>query len=160
MAQVSIKNTTRSASGAARRVYTTVAAELLPGWEISLVFVGPKKAQALNEQLRGKTYIPNVLSYVVGEKSGEIIICPSTAKAEAPAHEMNEKDFIFYLFIHGALHIKGWAHSARMETCERTLMAKHATGAPRTISNVTKNRNRHRHRDVPSKDGRRRRTLR
>jgi len=138
---VSIKNTTRSALGGARRVYALVAAELLPNWELSLVFVGPKKARELNESLRKKKYTPNVLSYIVGKKSGEIIICPTVAKAEAPAHALSEKDFIVYLFIHGALHIKGWAHGAKMERGERKLMAKYATGRLRT-THVTKNRNR------------------
>lgn len=134
---------TRSASGRPRRVYTTIASELLPEWEISLAFVGPKRAQELNVSLRKKDYTPNVLSYVAGDKSGEIIICPSVAKKEAPAHGMNETDFILFLFIHGVLHIKGWAHGARMEECEQEMMARYATTVLRTPSHVTTNRNRH-----------------
>lgn len=160
MVPVSVQNKTRSALGGARLVYSNIAKEILPHWEISLVFIGPKEAQTLNKQLRGKAYVPNVLSYVVGEKSGEIIICPNIAKEEAPAYGLNEKDFILYLFIHGVLHIKGWVHGGTMEECERTLMAKYATRSARTFTHVTTHRNRHRHRDVPGKDGRRRGTLR
>ena len=80
MAGVSIKNLTRRSLLSERRVFSAIAEKVLPGWDISLVFVDAKKARALNEKLRRKKYVPNVLSYSVGEKSGEIIICPSEAK--------------------------------------------------------------------------------
>lgn len=160
MAGVSIKNMTRSALGGPRRAFSVVAADVLPGWDLSLVFVSTARAQALNKELRGKSYTPNVLSYVVGDHSGEIIICPAEAKKQAPDYQLSATNFILYLFIHGALHIKGWPHGAKMEQCEQTLMARYATGGARTISkHGTTHSNRHRHRDVPSKDGRRRGTL-
>jgi len=124
MASVDTQNFTRRPSP--RFAYAAVAEEVLPGWDISLAFVGPAKARALNKQLRNKDYTPNVLSYVAGSKSGEIIICLSEAAKQAPAHQMNERTFVLYLFIHGLLHIKGWAHGGRMEQCERKLLAKFA----------------------------------
>ncbi|MDO8593323.1 MAG: rRNA maturation RNase YbeY [bacterium] len=148
---VAIKNLTRQhLKVVAGAVFSAVAEEVLPGWDVSLVFVGATRAKALNKKLRGKTYVPNVLSYVVGEKSAEIIICPSEAAKQAPSFNLTPYTFTLYLFIHGALHIKGWAHGARMETCERNLLARYeATHSYR-----------HRHRHVPSKDGRRRGALR
>ena len=122
MAKVEITNLTRRPSP--RFAYAKVAEEVLPGWNISLVFVGPTKARELNERLRAKSYIPNVLSYEVGEKSGEILICLAEAEKQAPAHSMPSREFVLYLFIHGLLHLKGWAHGATMEKCERTLMAR------------------------------------
>ena len=130
--------------------FERVTREVLPGWEISLAFVDGKTAQSLNKKLRGKTYTPNVLSYALGNKSCEIIICPSEAKKQAADFSMNGKDFILYLFIHGVLHIKGWAHGARMEQWERKLLKRY--GASYSDG--------HRHRHVPSKNGRRRGTLR
>lgn len=124
MVSVSIKNLTRRRT-ASRAVFSTIADEVLPNWDISLVFVGPAKARALNKQLRNKDYTPNVLSYEVGKKNGEILICLAEAAKQAPAHDMSERDFALYLFIHGLLHIKGWAHGARMEACERKLVAKY-----------------------------------
>jgi len=159
MAGVSIRNFTRRRT-APRAVFSAIAKEILPGWDISLAFVGPAKARALNVRLRRKSYTPNVLSYAVGKKNGEIIICLATATKQASTHNMDERTFILYLFIHGALHIKGWTHSGRMEKCERMLLAKFAKSAGRLLPNVTTHRNRHRHRHVPSKNGRRRRTLR
>jgi rRNA maturation RNase YbeY len=150
MVGVSIQNLTRSTLGGSRSAYKDVAKRVLPGWEISLVFVGPARAKALNKKLRGKSYVPNVLSYALGKKSAEIIICPSEAKRQAPQYELSPKAFTLYLFIHGALHIKGWVHGAKMETCEQKLLARYeATHSYR-----------YRHRDVPSKNGRRRGTLR
>lgn len=127
MAGVEIKNLTRRLMP--RFAYTTVAATALPDWDVSLVFVGPKKAQELNEQLRGKSYIPNVLSYALGEKSGEIFICLNEAAKQAPAHSMSERKFVLYLFIHGLLHLNGLAHGSTMELCERKLLARFSSPA-------------------------------
>ncbi|MEK7086556.1 MAG: rRNA maturation RNase YbeY [Patescibacteria group bacterium] len=120
MTSVSIKNLTRRP--VPRFAYTALVATVLPQWDVSLVFVGPKKAQELNMQLRKKSYTPNVLSYEVGKKSGEIFICLQEAERQAPAHSMNSRIFVLYLFIHGLLHLKGWAHSGTMEQCERKLL--------------------------------------
>ena len=92
------------------------------------MFVGEKRALSLNKKLRGKKYIPNVLSYALGKKSGEIIICQREADRQAAAYGMDKKTFVLYLFIHGALHIKGWAHGAKMSACEKVLLAKFAKG--------------------------------
>ena len=154
MTGVETKNLTRRP--VPRFAYTAVAETVLPGWTISLVFIGPKKAAALNLQLRGKSYVPNVLSYELGKRSGEIIICLQEAERQAPAHEMRSREFVLYLFIHGLLHLKGWAHGGTMEQCEQTLMAQFAKRTARTASYVTANSNRNRHRHLPSKSGSRR----
>lgn len=143
MSDVSIKNLARRKS-VPRFAYKEIVEKALPGWDISLVFVGPAQARKLNEQMRGKTYVPNVLSYALGGKSGEIIICLNEAEKQAFSHGMSARTFILYLFIHGVLHIKGWVHGVRMERCERNLLARYET----THSH------RHRHRHLPSKDGR------
>jgi probable rRNA maturation factor len=128
MVGVSIHNTTRIPFRGSRLLFSKVAKHVLPGWEVSLVFVGEKRALSLNKKLRQKSYVPNVLSYALGEKSGEIIICPREADRQAAAYQMSKQGFILYLFIHGALHIKGWAHSAKMDKCERDLLAKFGKG--------------------------------
>jgi len=125
MTNVSIRNLTRRS--APRFAYSAVASEVLTDWNISLAFVGPKKALELNKQLRKASYIPNVLSYEVGNKSGEIIICLHEADKKAQKHLMDTRTFVLYLFIHGLLHLKGMAHSGIMERCEKKLVAKFAT---------------------------------
>ncbi|MBI2025190.1 rRNA maturation RNase YbeY [Candidatus Kaiserbacteria bacterium] len=150
MSGVSVRNLTRRRLAAPRVVFSKITNEVLPDWEISLVFVGPKKALELNKKLRGKSYVPNVLSYVSGDKSGEIIICLSEAAKQASSFLLTPKAYCLYLFIHAALHIKGWAHGDKMDTCERKILSRyekaHSYG------------NRHRH--VPSKNGRRRGAVR
>ncbi len=163
MQSVSITNITRRGR-VPRFTYTVIKERVLPGWEISLVFVDPAQARALNKRMRGKTYVPNVLSYALDKRSGEIVICLTEAKKQAASYFMDERTFILYLFIHGILHIKGWAHGARMEACERNLLAKflpnRQAGAEKSVraylTNETTHSNRHRHRDVPSKNGRHR----
>ena len=149
MESVLIKNLTRRRT-ASRAVFSKIAKEVLPNWEISLVFVSATKALELNKKLRKKNYIPNVLSYVVGDKSGEIIICLSEAKKQSLDFNLTPYTFTLYLFIHAVLHIKGWVHGANMDKCEQKLLKRYEA----TYSD----RDRHRH--VPSKNGRRRGALR
>ena len=110
-----------------RFAYTAIAAAVLPEWDLSLAFVTPVKARALNARMRGASYIPNVLSYALGKQSGEIIVCPDEAEKQAAAYGMSNRKFILYLFIHGLLHLKGLAHGVTMEKRERTLLAQFAS---------------------------------
>ncbi len=149
MEGVSIQNLTRRRT-ASRAVFSKIAKEILPDWEISLVFIGSEKALELNKKLRGKNYVPNVLSYVVGKKSGEIIICLSEARKQAPDFLLSVSSFLLMLFIHAVLHIKGRVHGATMDKCEQKLLKRYEA--------TNSHRNRHRH--VPGKNGRRRGALR
>ena len=151
---VDIKNNTRRRQTAPRNAFSILAKEVLPQWDISLVFVGPKKAKTLNETLRNKTYIPNVLSYAVGDKNGEIFICLHEAAKQAPAYNLNLTSYTLLLFIHGLLHLKGWAHGVKMERCEQKLLARFVCSYVATSSNW----NRYRH--LPDKNGRGRGTHR
>src|SRR3989344_1612004 len=132
MGSFSIKNFTRRPRP--RSSYAEAAELALPAWDLSLVFVGSTRARALNKKLRGKEYIPNVLSYEVGTKSGEIIICLSEAARQAPAYGMERGIFVLSLFIHALLHLKGMAHSATMEKRERALLAR--TASPRALARL------------------------
>lgn len=115
----------------------------LPGWEMSLAFAGKTRAQKMNMMLRGKDYVPNVLSYVAGEKSGEIVICLEVAKKQAPEYAMTYPEFVGFLFIHGCLHLKGELHGATMERKERLLLRRFISPSRKRSSNVPTNRNRH-----------------
>ena len=152
---VEITNLTRRS--APRFAYTAIAKEVLPDWDVSLVFVGPKKAQELNLQLRKKSYTPNVLSYALSKASGEIFICLQEAERQAPEHGMTARLFVLYLFIHGLLHLKGWAHGSTMEQCEQKLMKRFSVPQLRTPTHGSENSDRDRHRHLPSKGGSRRR---
>jgi rRNA maturation RNase YbeY len=88
-------------------------------YELSLLFVGAKRAKDLNYAYRQKTYVPNVLSFPLNDTTGEIYICPQVAKKEAPKFGLTEKGYIAYLFIHGLLHLKGHDHSDKMDALEQ-----------------------------------------
>ena len=113
----------------------------LPGWDISLVFVGMTRAKSLNQKLRNKHYIPNVLAYETGTKSGEVIICLEEAKKQAPSYEMRYPEFVGFLFIHALMHLKGYPHGPTMEKQERALLARIISSSP-TAPHAPKNRNR------------------
>ena len=152
MSTVDVRNLTRRT--APRFAYQAIAAKVLPGWELSLAYLTDAKAQEANYTLRKKSYVPNVLSYETGTKSGEITICLAEAKRQAPSYFMEYDEFVAYLFIHGCLHLKGYPHGPTMDKMERVLLARFSalsspTNAPKT------NSNRHRHRHAPDK-GRRR----
>ena len=119
---VDMRNFTRSKPP--RHDWDAIAHAVLPGWEISLVFAGEQRAQNLNVALRNKDYVPNVLSYESGHKSGEIIICPSVAKRQCSEYGMGCNQFMAYLFIHGLLHLSGYPHGPTMDKKERALMAR------------------------------------
>ncbi|MBU2103416.1 rRNA maturation RNase YbeY [Patescibacteria group bacterium] len=122
--------------------YAKALETVLPGWDMSLVFAGETRSQSLNIRLRGKDYVPNVLSYEIGEKSGEIVICLAVAKKQAPEYGMTYTQFVGFLFIHGCLHLKGERHGATMESKERLLLKRFTNTSPTPTPNVPKNRNR------------------
>jgi len=139
MTAVSIRNFTRRP--APRASFSHILNEALPGWEISLVFAGTRRATTLNKQLRKKTYAPNVLSYESGKKSGEVIICLEVARKQAPSYDMTYEQFVAYLFIHALMHLKGYPHGPTMEKRERWLMARCLIVSP--TNEKTTHRNRH-----------------
>lgn len=122
MSSVDIRRFTRKAPP--KHPYEAVASHILPGWNISLVFAGRTRAKSLNMRLRKKTYTPNVLSYAVGKRSGEIVICPDVANVQAKNYDLSVSHFILFLFIHGLLHLKGHAHGSTMDIQERALLAR------------------------------------
>jgi len=87
-------------------------------YHVSLSFVGRTRARAYNQAHRGKSYVPNVLSFPLDHSMGEIIICPEIAKREAPKFNLTYTGYVTYLFIHGLLHLKGYDHGATMEKLE------------------------------------------
>lgn len=86
---------------------------------LSVVYIGKTRAASLNRTYRHKSYTPNVLSFPLTNKAGEIYICPAIAKREAAKFNLSTRGYIAYLFIHGCLHLKGYDHGDTMEKLER-----------------------------------------
>lgn len=112
--------------------YETMKNDILgKKYSLSLSFVGPTRAQKLNEQYRKKTYTPNVLSFPLDTMTGEIVICPAIAKKEHKAYFLSHDGYIGFLFIHGLLHLKGHDHhndkdTLAMEKLEKRYMTKYS----------------------------------
>lgn len=102
-----------------RHKYADMAEKILgKRYELSLVFIGNKRAQSLNQQYRNKSYSPNVLSFPLDDKTGEIFICPQVAASEAAKYDLTPRGYVGFLFIHGCLHLKGLDHGDTMDIQE------------------------------------------
>lgn len=109
--------------------YAKIAEDILGAdYQLTIVFVGSTRAHKLNSTYRGKTYIPNVLSFPLTRKVGEIYITPTVARKEAPSFGLSYRAYIGFLFIHGLLHLKGYDHGDTMESLEQKFMKKHKLG--------------------------------
>lgn len=94
-------------------------------YSLSLTFVGPSRAQKLNQLYRKKGYTPNVLSFPLDTNCGEIVICPDVARREAHEYHLSKDGYLAFLFIHGLLHLKGLDHGDTMERLERRYVSKY-----------------------------------
>jgi len=100
--------------------YAAVAEAILgTRYTVSLVFIGATRAKTLNQTTRGKEYIPNVLSFELDQRHGEIYICPIVAAKEAAKFDLTPHGYVLYLFIHGCLHLKGHPHGPAMDRLEQ-----------------------------------------
>ncbi len=87
-------------------------------YHLSLVFVGDKLSQKLNNKYRKKNKPTNILSFPLSKTEGEIFINYRLAQREAKKYERKFSDYIGFLFIHGLFHLKGFEHSSKMEEQE------------------------------------------
>ena len=122
---ISISNKTR---GSVPRLPFEAIAQTVLGkkYELSVAFVAPKDASRIARTYKRKDYAANVLSFRLSKASGELVICPATAKAEAPDFGRTYKEHMLALFIHGLLHLEGHTHGGTMESEERRLLRKYS----------------------------------
>ncbi len=93
-------------------------------YDLSLVVVGDARSKQLNQEYRGKTYIPNVLSFPLTPLSGEIFLNLKQAKREHMNREESFDYFVALLFIHSMLHLIGSRHGSTMEETEQKVLKK------------------------------------
>lgn len=121
--QFSIRNATR---GKTPRVDFASLKQAVLGaqYELSLAFVTPKTAREVTKKTKHVDKASNVLAFPLGKRSGEILICTSTAKRESKQWHATPDAFIAYLFIHGMLHLKCLDHGVTMERSEQRLVKR------------------------------------
>lgn len=124
MQSLSVSNTTKQPIP--KIAFAAIKDDILgKRYELSLTFIGAKRAQTLNQNHRQKDYIPNVLSFPLSDTVGDIFICPQVAQKEAKNFELTPQGYIAFLFIHGCLHLKGHDHGATMEKLEARYSKKY-----------------------------------
>jgi probable rRNA maturation factor len=103
--------------------YASLKKETLgPKYNLSLVFIGDKRAQALNKRYRDKDKPANVLAFSLEKTAGEILINPKAAERDTKIFGLTKTKMIALLFIHGMLHLKGMRHGRKMEEAERLVL--------------------------------------
>ncbi|OHA26870.1 MAG: rRNA maturation RNase YbeY [Candidatus Taylorbacteria bacterium RIFCSPHIGHO2_02_FULL_46_13] len=114
-------------------------------YRLELLFMSPRDSQILNHRYRNKNKPANVLSFVLSQKEGQIVVCPECAVREASRYEQTKKNFIRFLFIHAILHLKGLRHGSTMEAeerrfCKRFLPPKASSAFSYGKKNISRNR--------------------
>ena len=77
--------------------------------ELSIYFVGPKKAKELNIKYRQMSYIPQVLGFPMSKEKdsdgmirlGDIVICNSKLKYEAKFQHKSINEILEFWLLHG-----------------------------------------------------------
>ncbi len=126
---VGIRNTTR---GKVPRIpFEKIARAVLgPRFELSLVICGDTIATRMNKEYRKKTYKPNVLSFPLGKHEGEIFLNVRCAEREAKKFNVQLRDRIALLFVHGCYHLKGLKHGRIMEQQECRILRRFGFQCP------------------------------
>ena len=91
-------------------------------YSLSLVLLGEKRALRLNNEYRGKDYVPNVLSFPLDKRSGEVFLTIPRIKKEAESFGLSPEGHAKFLLIHACLHLKGYSHGSTMERAEDRLV--------------------------------------
>jgi probable rRNA maturation factor len=91
-------------------------------YDLSVVICSDALAQRMNREYRNKAYAPNVLSFPLTAKEGEIFLNVRQAKREARAFGMSLQQRLALLFVHGCFHLKGLRHGRIMENKEQRVL--------------------------------------
>ncbi len=120
-----LKRTTPLSLPKEGRVLTQIVHDVLgASYDLSVVFIGDAKSRNLNRTHRKKDRPTNVLSFPLSKNSGELYIDLPLSIREAPSFDSTPRAHVYFLFIHGLLHLKGLDHGTHMEREERRLMKK------------------------------------
>ena len=90
-------------------------------YNLSVVFIGKKAMQAVNFKYRQKNKPTDILSFPISETEGEIFINLDCSKTKAKEFGREFTNYLYFIFIHGLLHLKGFEHSSRMESEEQKI---------------------------------------
>lgn len=98
-------------------------------WTVSISFVSKGEMRKLNRKHRKKDKPTDVLSFSMNEGRllGDVVICPSVAKANAARYGTTFRSETARLVVHGLLHLLGYDHGRKMfDAQEKILGGAHA----------------------------------
>jgi len=107
--------------------------------ELSVTIVGDRAIRVLNREYLGRDKATNVISFAMQEgefgsinpeQLGDVVISADTAAREADEAGESFSGRLYFLLLHGILHITGYDHersgeaeAARMEAKEREIFS-------------------------------------
>lgn len=131
---VTVHITTKSAPSPSvlnrlRRLLRNILEELSCGRTVRVILVGSRRARRLNRQFLGRDYVPDVLTFPLGEEV-EIYI-----NMDVLRKTRNVGEFLGYYAIHGLLHGCGFTHQGEkdaeeMERLEQRWMERWRSSLP------------------------------
>lgn len=113
---------------------------------VSFVFVSSAKIKELNSKYRKKNASTDILSFP-NPDGGEIFISLSDVRHKAPKFLLLAADYLYFILIHGLLHLKGFDHGSKMEEQEKRFCKFFSIQHP---FNVIKDNSRNRYRHIRS----------
>ena len=120
---LSITNTTKAKLP--RLAFSDMADAVLgKKYELSLAIVSAAHMKKLNKMHRNIDAATDILSFPLSKTDGEMYLCLTETKKEAPKFDRSYENFLAFLFIHGCVHLKGFDHSSTMERIERQFRKK------------------------------------
>lgn len=106
--------------GIPRRLYTDIQQKILgSAYTLSVAVVDGRRMRALNRTHRGKDSATDILAFPLGKTYGEIILHLPSVHRKAKLFSMDPEAYAAYVFIHGCLHLQGYAHGRNMEKKEK-----------------------------------------
>jgi probable rRNA maturation factor len=108
-----------------RAIFRAIANHALPAdYKLSVIFTTPANMKRFNLTYRDINKPTDILSFPLSKMQGEIYICPSETRREAPKFDRAYPNFMKFLFIHGCVHLKGYDHGVTMENIEADIRRK------------------------------------
>src|SRR3989344_941189 len=111
-----------------KRFFVGIAKKVLKGENkeiesLSIAFVDTKEIQKANKKFRKKDKPTDVLSFErnldVEDDFNEVVICPEIVKENTKASNLNFKEELSRVLIHGILHTLGYDHEISKKEEER-----------------------------------------
>ncbi len=93
-------------------------------YALSFSFVSKSEIQKYNRTYRDKDTPTDVLSFTYAKNEGEILICKEIASQKSKDFGMTKEKYLYFIFIHAMLHLKGMLHGSRMESEEAKWLKK------------------------------------